>query len=345
MKALVKYATGPGNMEIREIPEPIPGPGQIKIEVKAAAICGSDLHIFHDAIGIPQNPPFVLGHEFCGVIAEIGEGVIGWKKGDRVTSQTAVSFCGKCVNCNTGRYNLCDERKTLGFWYNGAFAKYTIVPDARVHLLPDNVSFNAGAVTEPTASVVHPVLELTVITAGDVVLVNGPGGIGLIALQVAKAQGAIVIVTGTTVDQERLEKAKELGADYVVNVQEIDLDTFIKSITNGLGVDVVLECTGVEAAANSALKVIKKQGKYTQIGLFGKPITLDFEIICYKELMVTGSLGSTWTSWHRALKLMKIGKVNNELIVSHSFPITEWEKAFKMFENKEGLKIVLTPAE
>ena len=345
MKALVKYSSGAGNMEIRDIPEPAPGPGEIKIEVKAAAICGSDLHIFHDLIAIPQNPPFVLGHEFCGVIAEVGEGVIGWEKGDRVTSQTAVSFCGKCVNCNTGRYNICDDRKTLGFWYNGAFAKYTIVPDARVHKLPDNVSFVAGAVTEPTASVVHPVLELTSITAGDLVLINGPGGIGLIALQVAKAQGAIVVVTGTTVDMERLKKAKELGADYVVNVQEIDLDVFIKSITKGIGADIVFECTGNEAAANNALRAIKKQGKYTQIGLFGKLITLDFEIICYKELVVTGSLGSTWTSWHRAIKLMEMGKVNNELIVSHCFPITEWKKAFEMFENKEGLKIVLTPVE
>lgn len=301
MKALVKYAPGVGNMEIRDIPEPVAGPGQIKIEVKAAAICGSDLHIYHDTIAIPQNPPFVPGHEFCGIIAEIGEGVTGWKNGDRVTSQTAASFCGKCVNCNTGRYNLCDERKTLGFWYDGAFTKYIIVPEARVHRLPDNVSFKAGAITEPTASVVHPVLEQTAITAGDVVLVNGPGGIGLIALQVAKAQGAIVVVAGTTIDKERIEKAKELGADYVLNVEEEDLGEFIRSITNGLGADIVLECTGVGVAANNALKAIKKQGEFTQIGLFGKPITLDYDTICFKELKVTGSLGSTWTSWHKAL--------------------------------------------
>lgn len=345
MKALVKYAKGNGNMEIRDVPEPKPGPGQVKIEVKAAGICGSDLHIYHDDIAIPLNPPVVTGHEFCGVVVEVGEGVTAWKPGDRVTSETAFSFCGKCHYCITGYYNLCNERRTLGYWYNGAFAKYTVVPQERVHVLSDSIDFISGALLEPLACVTHAVLELTTITVGDVVLVVGPGAIGLATLQVAKAQGATVVVSGTSIDKERLEMAKKLGADYTINVQEEDLQKFIWELTKGRGVDVVLECSGVARAADDALKVIKKQGQFTQIGLFGKPITIDFERICFKELKVTGSLGSRWTSWEKAIQLVEQGKVRTKPLVSHEMPITEWEKAFRMFENKEGLKLVLIPVE
>ena len=330
-------------MEIREIPEPKAGPGQVKIEVKAAGICGSDLHIYHDDIAIPLKPPVVTGHEFCGVVSEVGEGVTEWKCGDRVTSETAYSFCGKCHYCMTGYYNLCNNRKTLGYWYNGAFAKYTVVPQERVHALSDHIDFVSGALLEPLACVTHAVLELTEITVGDVVLVVGPGAIGLAALQAAKVQGATVIVSGTSVDGERLKKAKQLGADYIVDVTQEDLETFIEQFTKGRGVDVVLECSGVAKAADNALKVIKKQGQFTQIGLFGKPISIDFEKICFKELKVTGSLGSKWTSWEKAIQLVEQGKVKTKPLVSHQMPITEWEKAFKMFESKEGLKLILTP--
>lgn len=343
MKALVKYVKGNGNMEIRDIPEPKVGPGQVKIEVKATGICGSDLHIYHDDIAIPLNPPVVTGHEFCGVVVEVGEGVTEWKAGDRVTSETAYSFCGKCHYCITGYYNLCNNRKTLGYWYNGAFAKYTVVPQERVHTLPDSIDFVSGALLEPLACITHAVLELTNITVGDVVLVVGPGAIGLGTLQVAKAQGATVIVSGTSIDIERLKMARELGADYTIDVMEEDLEKFIGELTKGRGVDIVFECSGVARAADDALKVIKKQGQFTQIGLFGKPITIDFEKICFKELKVTGSLGSRWTSWEKAIQLVEQGKVKTKPLVSHQMPITEWEKAFKMFESKEGLKLILTP--
>ncbi len=346
MKGLVKFARGDGNMEVREIAEPKAGPGQVKIEVKAAGICGSDLHIYHDDIdGIPINPPVVTGHEFSGVIAEVGPGVSKWKVGDRVSSETAVSFCGECLFCRTGRYNICNNRRTLGYWYNGVFTKYTIVPQERIHRLPDNVDFIAGALWEPLACVTHAALELTTITTGDVVLVSGPGAIGLMAMQVAKSQGAIVVVSGTDIDRERLALAKKLGADYTVDVTKEKLADVLAGLTDGRGADVLLECSGSPRAANDGLVLTRKFGQYTQIGLFGKPIQIDFEKICYREIKVTGSLGSTWTSWEKAIQLMASGKVNTKALVSDIMPITEWEKAFKKFESKEGMKLVLTPAE
>lgn len=343
MKALVKYAAGPGNMEIRDIPEPKPERGQVKIQIKEAGICGSDLHIYHSDIAIPVNPPVVTGHEFSGVVVEVGEDVTRFKTGDRVVSETAFHYCGVCDFCREGFYNLCVERKTLGYWYNGVFTEYTVVPEARVHLIPDNVSFTTAAMTEPLACVTHAIYDLTKIVAGDVVLVTGPGAIGIMAAQVAKANGAIVIVSGTNIDKDRLEMAKSLGADYTVNIQQENITDIVNKITNNYGVDVVLECSGSAPGIDMSLNLIKKRGYFTQIGLPGRKIEFDIEKICFKELHFSGSLGSRNASWRKALQLLKEGKVVLEPLASTKLSILEWEKAFKMFENKEGYKFILLP--
>jgi len=345
MKALVKYAAGSGNLEIRNVPEPAPGPGQVKIEVKAAGICGSDIHIFHSDIAIPVRPPVIIGHEFSGVITEVGEGVTQWKPGDRVTSETAFSFCGSCELCRSGFYNLCNERRTLGYWYNGVFAQYTVVPEQRLHRLADNIDFVTGAMMEPLACTTHAALELTTINAGDLVLISGPGPIGLMALQLAKAEGAAVVVSGTDVDSDRLKMAEELGADHVVNIMETDLKQFIGELTGGRGADVILECSGSGKAADSALNIVKKQGRYTQIGLFGKPAMIDFDKVCYREIKVTGSLGSVRSSWNKAIKMVEQGKVKLLPLVSHQMPVTQWREAFELFESKKCMKLILLPVE
>ena len=343
MQALVKYSKGPGNMEIREIPEPEPGPGEVKIEIKAAGICGSDIHIYHDTIAIPLNPPVITRHEFSGVVNAIGEGVTSCKVGDRVTSETAISYCGQCSYCKTGRYNLCNERKTLGYWYNGAFAKFTIVPQDKIHLLPKKISFIEGALLEPLACVTHAIMDQNIISPTDIVLITGPGAIGLMSLQVAKAYGAKVLISGTNYDVDRLEFAKKLGAYRVINIQKEDIYQIIQEETYGYGADVVFECSGSPSAIKSNMDLIKKRGRYNQIGLTEKMTSLDFSQICYKELKVTGSLGSIWTSWENAISLVKNDKVDLKCLVSHQFPLSSWEKGFNIFENKKGIKIVLKP--
>ncbi|MDR1519217.1 MAG: zinc-binding dehydrogenase [Planctomycetota bacterium] len=343
MKALVKYAAGPGNMEIREVPEPEAGPGQAKIEVREAGICGSDLHIYHSDIAIPVRPPVTVGHEFSGVIAAVGEGVEGWKPGDRVVSETAYHYCGICDYCREGFYNLCVERRTLGYWFNGVFAAYTAVPAARLHRIPDNVDFTSAAMTEPAACVAHAVYDLCRIRAGDVVLVNGPGAIGIIAMQMAKASGARVVAAGADVDVKRLEMAKKLGADLAVNVQRENLREILDGITRGYGPDVVLECSGNAHGINSALDLIKKRGWFTQIGLTGKKIEFDIEKICYKELHFSGSLGSRNHSWRTAIALLTQGKLNLAPLATPKFPLSEWQKAFDAFERKDGFKVFLIP--
>jgi L-iditol 2-dehydrogenase len=343
MKGLVKYQAGDGFMELREVPDPVPASGQVKIEIRDTGICGSDIHIYHNDIGIPINPPVITGHEFSGVVAELGPEVTGWTIGDRVSSETAFTFCGACPYCREGFYNLCNRRTTLGYWHNGAFAKYTVVPAARLHRLPSSVSFLEGAFVEPLACVTHAVCELTRINAGDVVLVSGPGSIGLAAMQVARIQGARVVVSGTAVDAQRLLAARNLGAEWTVDVTNEPLAPFVDTITGGLGVDVVLECSGSARGLQDALLAVRKRGQLTQIGLLGGPVSCDFEKICYKEIKVTGSLGSRWASWEMALKLLASGQFDARSLVSDVMPLTEWRKAFTMFEEKKGLKLVLEP--
>jgi L-iditol 2-dehydrogenase len=344
MKALVKYAARPGNMEIRDVPEPAPGPGQVLVEVKEAGICGSDIHIYHSDIAIPLNPPVVTGHEFSGVVARNGEGCSKFEPGSQVVSETAFHYCGVCDFCREGFYNLCVERRTLGYWYNGVFTRHTVVPEARIHPIPDGVDFTSAAMTEPLACVVHAIYDLTRIVPGDVVLVSGPGAVGIMAAQVAKIHGATVVLSGTNVDAERLKLAESLGIDRTINAQTEDLNAFLASFTGGYGADVVLECSGSPRGVDAGLNVIKKRGWFTQIGLPGKKIEFDIEKVCYKELHFSGSLGSRNASWRKALQLLSEGKVNVRPLVTDKFSILEWERAFEKFEKKEGCKIFLLPA-
>jgi len=166
-----------------------------------------------------------------------------------------------------------------------------------------------------------------------------------LSVQIVKAEGGIPIVLGTAKDKDRLQLAKDLGAEIIINIEEQDPVELINKVTNGYGADVVLECAGKEASAEMSLKIVKKMGKYTQMGLFGRPITIDFEKVAYKELKVTGFFAQVPSAWERALKLLEQRKVNLKPIVSHIFPITEWRKAFEIVENHEGLKVVLQPVD
>ena len=345
LKAIVKYALGPGNVKIMNMPEPSPRPDEVKIEVKAAGICGSDIHIYHGDRTLPINPPVVMGHEFTGVVADVGSSVTEWKRGDRVTSETSAYICGKCVWCRTGNYNICPERRVIGYWFNGAFTKYCVVPSCIVHRLPDNLSFIPGALAQPLAACVNAVTEKTVISPGDVVVIAGPGPIGLLSLQLAKAEGASVVLCGTGSDGERLDLGRKLGADVAVNIQEQDPWEVVSEMTEGAGADVFIECSGSFDAVRMGFHLVRRGGRYTQIGLTGQSFELDFDTAAYKEMTIRGSIGQKWTTWRRALNLLAEGLVKTEPLVSDVFPMTEWKRGFTKMERKESVKVILTPIE
>ena len=342
MKAVMKVARGVGHVEVRDIEEPKPQAGQVKIAVRAAGICGTDMHIYKDEF--KTVPPVVLGHEVAGEVVEIGSGVTDVKLGTRVTTETYFSTCNICRYCRSGHNNLCLNRKSIGSGVNGGFTNFVVVPAANVHTLPENVDFHAGALTEPLACVVHGVLTHSTIRPGDIAVIAGPGAIGLLTLQVVKAAGATVVMLGTDSDSRRLELAKDFGADYIVNVQQEKPNTLIQEITpEGLGADVVYECSGAGPAAEQVLELVRRQGRYVQIGLFGKSVAWDLDQLCYKELIATGSNASVPEAWIRALQMMKAGIVQTKPLIIDIFDVTDWQQAFDAFDAKSGVKTLLQP--
>jgi L-iditol 2-dehydrogenase len=341
MKALVKTQKGKGFLQYMDMPEPVPGAGEVKIHVKVCGICGTDLHIRLDEFH--NFPPVILGHEFSGIVAELGAGVRGIEVGQRVVSEVLYQPCGRCRACKTGYHNLCLTRRGLGWAANGAFAPYTVVEAGNVHIIPDTVSFEEAALTEPLAVCACGVCELTGVKSGELVLVTGPGPIGLLTAQIATAEGGRVIVAGTGADAERLAVAGRLRIYATVNVQETDVVELSRSLTDGLGADVVFECSGAAQAARTGLEAVRKGGKYTQVGLFGRPIEVDMDQVALKELEVRGVSSSNWRGWDRGLRLMDQRQIELRPLISGIFPLSEWEHAFELAEKKQGLKILLVP--
>ena len=254
--------------------------------------------------------------------------------------------CGSCRYCRTGQVNLCLARQSIGSAVNGGFTSYVVVPAVNLHRLPENVDFEAGALTEPLACVVHGVLDARTVSAGDIAVIAGPGAIGLLTLQVVKASGATVVLLGTDVDEARLSLGLALGADYVLNVEQEDPAALLAKITlEGLGADVVYECSGAGPAAQQLLSLVRRRGRYVQVGLFGKPVAWDLDQLCYKELIATGSNASVPSAWDRALALMASGVVDTKKLITHRFPVTAWADAFACFERKDGVKTLLTPVD
>lgn len=343
MKALVKTAKGYGNMELLDIEEPTINDDQVKIRVEYSGICGSDIHSYKGEYN-NLRPPLVLGHEFSGIVTEIGKNVTGIQVGDRVTSETTFEICGKCHYCKTGDYNLCSTRKGIGTQIDGSFAEYVVARKESVHVLPKNVDLLSAALTEPLACCTHPAIEKTNIEVGEYVLIFGPGPIGLLLAQVARAKGAYIILAGTAKDVERMKLGKELGIERTINIQEENIEEVIKELTNGYGVDKVFDCSGSIHAVNSGLNLLKKKGTLVQVGIFSKSVNeLDQEKIIQKELIYVGSRSQKPTSWDLALYLLDTGKVNAKALVSKVYSLEDWQEAFDKVMSGEEIKVVIKP--
>ncbi|MEJ7542376.1 zinc-binding dehydrogenase [Staphylococcus intermedius] len=341
MKALVKTELGYGHLEVLDRTEQKPLDQQVKIEVKYAGICGTDLHTFEGHYKV--NAPVTLGHEFSGEIVEVGKDVTAFKVGDRVTSETTFYVCNECRYCKEKDYNLCNYRKGLGTQVDGGFAKYVIAREESVHRLPDNVSYQSAAMTEPLACAYHAVSKINV-NVGDVAVVMGPGPIGLLVAQVLKSKGAIVVITGLDSDEKRLEKAKALKMDHVVNLQQSNLEEKVKAITDGYGADIVMECSGAVPAAKQGLSLLRKKGAYGQVGIFKTAeIPFDMEKVIQKELTIVGSRSQKPADWEPSLQLMSQGLVDAEALVTEEFYIDEWDKAYQHLKSGDGIKALLKP--
>lgn len=341
MKALVKERPGENGVTLKCVAEPCVKAGQVKIKVHAAGICGTDLHIVKDEY--KSNYPVILGHEYSGIIEEVGDDVTALQAGDKVVSLTAAVTCGHCQYCYAGLLMLCDQRQSIGSGVNGAMTEYLIVPAHLVFKLPEGVSLDEAALCEPLACVVRAVIERATVKAGDYVLVSGPGAIGNLTMQVAIASGGKVVVTGTAADKGRLELASQLGAVATIIVDQEDVTQRVQEVTHGNGFDVAFECAGAAASAQSCLQLLKKAGLFVQVALYGKKIEFDHDLALVKEISITNSFASERTSWEKTLRLLQNKQVNVVPLISAKFPLTQWEEAFEMAIKKEGYKILLIP--
>jgi L-iditol 2-dehydrogenase len=344
MLALVKTQKGVGHLELREVEVPKIAPDEVLIEIKAAAICGTDIHVKHDRF--PYWPPVVLGHEFSGKIVEVGSEVEHYQEGDRVVAEPHTKACGKCYFCRTGNIQICPSKRSPGWGIDGAFTQYLKMPEKLLHRIPDSMSFEQAALVEPTANVVHDVLERGRVEAEDFVVVLGPGPIGLLAAMCAKAEGARkVMIVGTPADVAlRLKVAREVGIDCVVNLREEDPIQKTLDLTNGLGADLVVEASGAEPAIRTTVDLVRKKGRISVIGMTGKTdIAFPWDKAIFKACDLFFNLSTSYTSWDRAISLIAERKINVDAIITHREPLTKWEQVFDDVENLRALKAVLIP--
>lgn len=346
MLGLTKLAPGAGHVELAERPWSGPGRGEVALAVSGVGICGTDLHIL--AGEYPSVPPVTMGHEVSGVVAEVGEGVDASQLGSRVVSETYFSTCGECAFCRDGRRNLCLERRSIGTHVDGAFAARLIVPAANLHRIPDWLDEHAATLAEPLACVCNCLLDPPVVAAGDRVLVIGPGAVGLLAAQVARANGGQVTVRGIERDRARLALAQELG--FAVEGAAGDAPEVAGEREGGsspspadAAPDVVLECSGSEGGVRHGLSVLRRGGRFVQIGLRGADITVPFDTICFHELTVTSGFASTAASWRHAMRLIEDRRVELAPLISEVAPLTEWERLFDASRAGLGVKFVLAP--
>jgi L-iditol 2-dehydrogenase len=226
---------------------------------------------------------------------------------------------------------------------DGAFAEYVSIRAGSCHHLPDSVSFREAALGEPLAVAVRAVVEQTSIHAGDLVLISGPGCVGLLTMQMAKLEGATVIMAGLAKDARRLACAKQLGADAIVSVSNEDLVSVVREMSGGEGADVVYECAGAARSLDLCWQAVRKEGTLVPLGIYPGPIETDFNVTTMKELKVIGCYGYRWTSWGRAVRLMAEKKVRTEELISHEFPLSNFDDAFRAAEDGSAIKVVFIP--
>ncbi|MCK5156750.1 MAG: zinc-binding dehydrogenase [Spirochaetales bacterium] len=345
MRALMKVAKGPGNIEVRDIDIPkIPEENWVLIKVKAAGVCGTDLHIWHDQF--PYWPPVVMGHEFSGEIVEVGSRVKEFIPGDRVVAEPHSLACGVCELCRQGKIQICAYKRSPGWGINGAFTDYIVLPSMLLHKIPEGLSYELAALAEPMAIAVHQVVERGRIECQDFVVVTGAGTIGIMAALTAKAMGAAkVAITGISACKYiRFDVAKELGADYVINVEKEDAVDAVLELTRGRGADIVIETSGAGSAIAQSVDMVRKCGRISAIGICSKEmISFPWNKAAFKVLDIIFNMSSSYTSWDRALSLIANTDKNIEKMITHKVSIDEWEKVFNELQDEKGIKALFLP--
>ena len=331
-------------LDVLDLPQPVPAPGELLVQVAACGICGSDVHGYDGSSG-RRIPPIVMGHEAAGIVAATGPGVSAFRMGDRVTFDSTV-YCGACPYCLRGEMNLCDRRQVVGvscgeYRRNGAFAEFVTVPQQIVHRLPASMSFAEAAMLEPVSVALHAV-KVSEIRGGETALVIGAGMIGLLTLQAARAAGCSRVLIAD-VDATRLRLAESLGATETLHLSGPELAREVLSRT-GSGVDVALEAVGRDETIQAAIQSVRKGGTVTLIGNITPQVTLPLQVVVSRQLRLQGTAASSG-EYPQAIDLISRGVIQVRPLITAVAPLEEGPRWFeRLYAHEPNLmKIVLSP--
>ncbi len=337
MDAIVKPVAGAG-LELRRVPVPEPGPGEVLIRVHKTAICGTDVHIFNwdPWAQVHIKPPMTIGHEYVGEIAAIGPGVKGLSLGQRVSGEGHIT-CHHCRNCHTGNIQWCKDTVSVGVDRDGAFAQYVCIPQSNVILIDESISEEVVAFFDAVGNATHTALMFDLV--GEDVLITGAGPIGIIAAGICKYAGARRVII-TDVNDYRLDLARKMGVDAAVNTAREDLKGVMKGQGLLEGFDVGLEMSGNGMALQQMIGSMRNGGKISLLGIGNKPVTMDMNTIIGKGLTLQGIYGRKMDNWHQ-MSYMVQGGLDLTPVITHRFHYTQFEQGFAAMNSGKSGKVIL----
>lgn len=341
MKCVVKTKAEPGALELWEKPIPQPAADEVLVKVRAAAICGTDVHIraWNEWSQKRMHPPVTIGHEFCGEVVELGKDVKGIEIGDIVSAESHIP-CNVCSDCRRGNRHVCQHTGLMGVTRDGGFAEYVTVPAEIVYVAPKDVSYQTLAILEPFGQAVHAVMDYPV--CGKTIAIVGCGPIGIMCVMVAKRMGAAKIIA-VELNPTRGQLALDNGADVLVNPAECDPVEQIMALTGGVGVDIAIEMSGSVIAEEQATRYIRPEGKFVVAGLPSQPFTFDLSEFAYKGITLHGAAARLlFETWEQTDSLLKQG-LRLDSIVTHELPLEQFNEAIDLMEQGKCGKCLLIP--
>lgn len=329
----------PGRIVFQDVPKPEPGKGQVVIEVKACGVCGSDVHVWRGEHPFTSYP-IIQGHEFSGVVESVGEEVEGITPGMKVTVEPSI-VCGRCYPCRHGRYNICYNLKVMGFQTDGCHREFFAVPADRVVPVPEDMSFEAAAMVEPSAVALHAVGRADM-HEGAKVVVLGAGPIGILTMQAAKALGASEVMITDIVDF-KLEVARRLGADHVVNVRREDVVGAIEEAFGEDRADLMFECVGAEETLETAVQGARKGSRIVVVGVIGGRPGVSIGLLQDRELEMVGSLMYMRHDFLKAVELISSGKLTPTELITSRYKFQDLPDAYREADERgeRNLKVMV----
>ncbi|QWT24160.1 alcohol dehydrogenase catalytic domain-containing protein [Subtercola sp. PAMC28395] len=343
--AVIRRDSGRKVLVTENLADPQHGEHEVLIRIRASGICGSDLHGFTDSEGTARRDGLIMGHEGAGDVVAVGAGVTRVSVGDRVTIDPQVS-CGECVPCSQGLISICDRKRVIGSslrgFEQGTMAELAAVPEKQVFRVPDSVTFSQASMIEPLSNALH-VINRSGILLGDTVVIFGAGTLGLCILQGARLAGAGRIIVSDT-SPHRLQVARSLGADVIVNPVEQSVRDEVRALTRSEGADVVIESVGIDATYQEAIHTVRKRGRVMFFGAVQDTVTVDLLPILHKEITIIGCTGAN-DETQVAIDMVAAGRINLDALLTHQFDLAHAQEAFDTLTNpaNNAIKVQVTP--